>query len=246
MHVQTRASRQTDTSARRPEVIAQHFTHACDLDVLCALDAMARVAEDDDTLDLWSACARQVNNTLAIHVASNHLLVEIMAQYPETTAGRVVEARDFWYGKITESRGERTALNRTLAVLDALDELARGVVDAIDKQQACALEQQAKEWAHARRTRLFWVNVDAATLRIDESYIDCKLIRDAYAVMRDGTFGNVMAASSTNFSAVVLLCGIIMDLGDVLGSADAMAALGVAIERVCMPSDCAIEGSSTE
>lgn len=246
MRAQARTSRQMDASARRPEAIAQHFTHACDLDALCALDAMAHTAENDDTLDLWSACARQVNNTLAIHVTSNRLLVEVMAQYAEPTAGRVVEARDVWYGKITESKGERAALDHVLAVLGALDELARAVVDAIDKEQAHALERQAKEWAHTRRMRLFWANVDAATLRIDGSSIDCKLIRDAYAVMRDGTFGNVMAASSTNFNAVVLLCGVVMDLGDVLGSADAMAALGVAVERVCMPPDCAIDESATE
>lgn len=209
------------------------------------MDAMARAATNDDALDLWTACARQVDDVLAARVASHALLVEVMSQYPETTAGSVVEARDLWYNKIMASGGG-IALDHVLAVLDAVDELAHDAVNAIGDTQAHALERQAKVWAHARRTRLFWANVDVATLRIEATPVECESIRSAYTTMRNGTFGDVMATPSANHDAVFLLCDIIMDLDSVLGSADAMAAVGIAVERTCVPSDCSVVESTTE
>ncbi|AVK76276.1 hypothetical protein pneo_cds_669 [Pandoravirus neocaledonia] len=245
MRARTRLSRQSKQDTRRPEAIAQHFTHACALDALCALDAMARVAANDDTLDLWSACAGQVTRVLVTHVASNGLLAEAMAAYPEITPGSVVKARDAWYDEIMASAGG-AALGRVLAVLDAIDELARDAVRTIGKPQARALERQAKAWAHTRRMRLFWANVDVATLRIDGTRVEPESIRHVYTAMRNDTFADVMAMPIKHHDAVILLCDIIMDLDSVLGSVDAIVALGAAVERTCAPLDCAIVGTTTE
>nr|UDO47332.1 hypothetical protein [Pandoravirus massiliensis] len=232
------------TETRHAMTIAQHFTHACDLDALCALDGMACVAAGDDALDLWQACALQVDAMLAERVASHRLLTEVMSCYLMTTAGSVVEARDAWYRKITE--GGETTPHHVVAVLDALDDLAHGAIGAIGEPKAHALEQQAKAWAHARRMRLFWANVDATVLRIEQSLIACAPIRNAHAVMCRGTLADAMTSTGTNAKAVILLCGIVMDLNDVMGSAEAMSVLTVAVERVCVPFDCVAEESTTD
>ncbi|ATE82256.1 hypothetical protein psal_cds_922 [Pandoravirus salinus] len=251
-----RQSKRREAPKMSAAAIACCVDNACALDVLHALTGMkseTSMGAEDNGLATWIGAAHRVDDRIAEIVANDGPLLTKALQlepHQKADAHAVVCARDIWYKRLGDAwydtRYSAVEIDRTLG---ALDSLASTAVALLNNDVLGALRDEARAWRRARHDAIMAPAVDHIAKRIEADAESLggivhasEAIRDTYAMMCSGDFGNVMAAltRSPQHSAIALVFGYVAD-GVIDPRLNIIDVMDRAIERVCLPPACSVK-----